>query len=75
MSFDLFPPEQIVGVFRGFREGGLEFHADATTCVPGLFVAGEARTVAPSTPPTFCLQPILKVVKCLTLPVMCFVTV
>jgi len=24
----LFPEEQIVGVFRGFREGGLEFHAD-----------------------------------------------
>ncbi len=28
MPFDLFPKEQIVGVFRGFREGGLEFHAD-----------------------------------------------
>jgi len=27
-SFDLFPSEQIIGVFRGFREGGLEFHAD-----------------------------------------------
>jgi uncharacterized protein len=25
---DLFPQEQIIGVFRGFREGGLEFHAD-----------------------------------------------
>ena len=25
---ELFPKEQIVGVFRGFREGGLEFHAD-----------------------------------------------
>src|SRR5438045_8832912 len=25
---ELFPREQIVGVFRGFREGGLEFHAD-----------------------------------------------
>ncbi len=24
----LFPPEQTVGVFRGFTEGGLEFHAD-----------------------------------------------
>ncbi len=24
----LFPRDQIVGVFRGFREGGLEFHAD-----------------------------------------------
>lgn len=24
----LFPRQQIVGVFRGFREGGLEFHAD-----------------------------------------------
>lgn len=24
----LFPPEQIIGVFRGFREGGMEFHAD-----------------------------------------------
>ncbi len=28
MPFGLFPKEQIVGVFRGFREGGLEFHAD-----------------------------------------------
>jgi DNA helicase HerA-like ATPase len=28
MSIDLFPRNQIVGHFRGFREGGLEFHAD-----------------------------------------------
>ena len=28
MSLDLFPKEQVVGVFKGFREGGLEFHAD-----------------------------------------------
>lgn len=27
-ALELFPTEQIVGVFRGFREGGLEFHAD-----------------------------------------------
>ena len=27
-SLDLFPSEEIVGVFRGFREGGMEFHAD-----------------------------------------------
>lgn len=27
-EIELFPREQIVGVFRGFREGGLEFHAD-----------------------------------------------
>src|SRR5579871_3281078 len=27
-SMDLFPRNQIVGVFRGFKEGGLEFHAD-----------------------------------------------
>lgn len=25
---ELFPSRQVVGVFRGFREGGLEFHAD-----------------------------------------------
>ncbi|OJT24467.1 ATPase [Archangium sp. Cb G35] len=25
---NLFPAEQVVGVFRGFREGGMEFHAD-----------------------------------------------
>lgn len=25
---DLFPREHVVGIFRGFREGGLEFHAD-----------------------------------------------
>lgn len=28
MSFELFPRTHIVGIFRGFREGGLEFHAD-----------------------------------------------
>lgn len=27
---ELFPDNQIIGVFRGFREGGLEFHADLT---------------------------------------------
>lgn len=27
-SVDLFPESHVVGVFRGFREGGLEFHAD-----------------------------------------------
>lgn len=27
-ALDLFPREQIVGVFIGFREGGMEFHAD-----------------------------------------------
>src|SRR5262245_30752428 len=27
-AIDLFPREHIVGVFRGFHEGGLEFHAD-----------------------------------------------
>ncbi len=27
-SMELFPDEQVIGVFRGFREGGLEFHAD-----------------------------------------------
>ncbi len=27
---ELFPKDEIVGVFRGFREGGLEFHADLT---------------------------------------------
>src|SRR5512147_1876365 len=27
-SVELFPREQIVGIFRGFTEGGLEFHAD-----------------------------------------------
>jgi uncharacterized protein len=25
---ELFPQQKIVGIFRGFREGGLEFHAD-----------------------------------------------
>jgi len=25
---ELFPQDQVVGIFRGFREGGLEFHAD-----------------------------------------------
>lgn len=27
-SLELFPREQIVGIFRGFQQGGLEFHAD-----------------------------------------------
>jgi hypothetical protein len=27
---ELFPKNEIVGVFRGFKEGGLEFHADLT---------------------------------------------
>lgn len=27
-KLQLFPQEQIIGVFRGFSEGGLEFHAD-----------------------------------------------
>src|SRR5881227_1745241 len=27
-TIELFPRNQIVGIFRGFREGGLEFHAD-----------------------------------------------
>jgi len=27
-KFELFPKNQIIGVFRGFSEGGLEFHAD-----------------------------------------------
>ena len=27
---ELFPKEEVVGVFRGFREGGYEFHADLT---------------------------------------------
>src|SRR5262245_4941420 len=28
MSLELFPRDQIIGVFRGFQEGGMEFHAD-----------------------------------------------
>src|SRR5947208_14684842 len=28
MPLELFPKDQVVGVFKGFREGGLEFHAD-----------------------------------------------
>lgn len=27
-AFELFPRHQIIGIFRGFQEGGLEFHAD-----------------------------------------------
>jgi len=27
-ELQLFPKEQVVGIFRGFQEGGLEFHAD-----------------------------------------------
>ena len=27
-TIELFPQNQVVGIFRGFREGGLEFHAD-----------------------------------------------
>ncbi len=28
MMLELFPQREKIGVFRGFREGGLEFHAD-----------------------------------------------
>jgi len=28
MGFELFPRDNIVGIFRGFQQGGLEFHAD-----------------------------------------------
>src|SRR5439155_4482191 len=28
VAIELFPREQVVGVFRGFQQGGLEFHAD-----------------------------------------------
>jgi uncharacterized protein len=28
MGFELFPRENVVGIFRGFQQGGLEFHAD-----------------------------------------------
>ncbi|EDN69770.1 hypothetical protein BGP_3809 [Beggiatoa sp. PS] len=28
MELELFPDDKIAGVFRGFREGGMEFHAD-----------------------------------------------
>jgi hypothetical protein len=28
MPIELFPRQQTIGVFRGFKEGGLEFHAD-----------------------------------------------
>ena len=27
-DIQLFPTEQIVGIFRGFQQGGMEFHAD-----------------------------------------------
>src|SRR6266852_3878527 len=27
-EFHLFPRDQVVGIFRGFQQGGLEFHAD-----------------------------------------------
>ena len=27
-SIEMFPREEVVGVFRGFQESGLEFHAD-----------------------------------------------
>ena len=28
MGFELFPRDNVVGIFRGFQQGGLEFHAD-----------------------------------------------
>lgn len=28
VEFQLFPREQVVGIFRGFQQGGMEFHAD-----------------------------------------------
>ncbi|MBV9852883.1 MAG: ATPase, partial [Armatimonadetes bacterium] len=28
VRLELFPEDKIIGVFRGFQEGGMEFHAD-----------------------------------------------
>ena len=50
---DLFPKSKVVGVFRGFRDGGLEFHADITLPyderlrdIPmhGQFILGQLET-------------------------------
>ena len=34
---ELFPRDKVVGVFRGFREGGLEFHADLVLPYQNIF--------------------------------------
>jgi len=34
---NLFPDDQIVGTFRGFSEGGLEFHADLVLAYQSIF--------------------------------------
>lgn len=36
-NFELFPKGQVVGVFRGFREGGLEFHAELVLPYQSVF--------------------------------------
>ena len=50
---ELFPQHKVVGVFRGFREGGMEFHADITlpyddqlqdTPMHGQFVLGQLES-------------------------------
>lgn len=50
---ELFPKKQVVGVFRGFREGGMEFHAEIVLpyqnrfhCIPmhGSFVLVQLET-------------------------------
>lgn len=36
-AFELFPRNQIVGIFRGFQDGGLEFHADLVLPYRNIF--------------------------------------
>ncbi|HEV2581891.1 MAG TPA: DUF87 domain-containing protein [Ktedonobacteraceae bacterium] len=36
-DWELFPRNQIVGIFRGFQEGGLEFHADLVLPYRNIF--------------------------------------
>jgi hypothetical protein len=36
-NYKLFPKEKVVGIFRGFSEGGLEFHADIVLPYRNLF--------------------------------------
>ena len=41
----LFPRDEVVGVFRGFQQGGLEFHADLVLPYPESTEGGRRVSV------------------------------
>lgn len=44
-EIQLFPREQVVGIFRGFQQGGMEFHADLVLPYRNEFQKGTSRNL------------------------------